>query len=51
MYYFNNEHCQDCLCSSCMFRRTDNCIDGKSSCDQCKNDTHVVFCIYYERED
>lgn len=50
MYNENDAQCWECICATCIFRETDNCIEDADMCARCKNDEHCAECVCYKEE-
>ena len=50
MYSESDAQCRECICATCIFRETDDCLEDADMCARCKNDEHCADCVYYEEE-
>lgn len=49
-YIETNNNCISCICSHCDLFHTDNCLEGKNSCNYCNNKTYTSYCPWSNEE-
>jgi hypothetical protein len=48
MFSEDNKHCRECFCVTCLYFRTDECLDGEDMCDKCANQSHTENCPWFD---